>query len=78
AAFLIASFASFTGFKQYRLGIPFVIHRISRHYGQMPLYYTLNQFVGGALALIRGVSVGRDGPSVPMGAPGASILADKL
>jgi len=58
----------FTGYKYLSTGIPFVLHRLKVAHGIIPLRNTINQFVGSAIALATGFSVGREGPAIHLGA----------
>ena len=61
-----------------RVGIVHVLERLSYHEGNMPLKNLLMQFVGAAVAIVSGHSIGREGPSVHLGAGSASLLGQYL
>ncbi|NKB37143.1 MAG: chloride channel protein [Gammaproteobacteria bacterium] len=63
---------------QLRVGVIHVMERLAYHEGHLLLKPALVQFFAGALAIVSGHSVGREGPSVHIGAAVASIMGQRL
>ncbi|NND81594.1 MAG: chloride channel protein [Gammaproteobacteria bacterium] len=61
--------------KSTSMGVVHVIERLEYHQGHLPFKNAVLQFIIAALALLSGHSVGREGPSVHLGAASGSILA---
>ncbi|WP_346838761.1 chloride channel protein [Microbulbifer sp. SAOS-129_SWC] len=61
-----------------QVGVVHVLDRLHNHQAQMPPLNALVQFVAGAATLLGGHSVGREGPSVHLGAASGSWVAHKL
>ncbi len=61
-----------------RVGILHVLERLEYHQGRMPWRNALAQFIGGALAIISGQSIGREGPSAHLGAASSNLPAQWL
>jgi H+/Cl- antiporter ClcA len=70
----------FTGIKpdQKSVGVVHVIERLSYHEGRLPWKNFIRQFLGAGIALISGHSVGREGPSVHLGAASGSFFGMSL
>lgn len=68
----------FSGRPPIRVGIVHVLERMGYQEGQLPLKHALYQFFGGVIAIISGHSVGREAPSVHLGAATGSLLGQKL
>ncbi|MCB1749622.1 MAG: chloride channel protein [Gammaproteobacteria bacterium] len=60
------------------VGVVHVLERLHYHQGYLPWRNMLWQFCGAALALATGQSVGREAPSVHLGAGSASLLGGAL
>lgn len=60
------------------VGIPFLVERLNYHQGHLPIGNALVQFVGAVLSLIGGLSVGKEGPAVHIGATFGSQIAQRF
>jgi len=59
-------------------GVVHVMERLAYHQGKLPFRNAVAQFFGAALSIISGHSVGREGPSVHLGATSGSLLGQWL
>jgi H+/Cl- antiporter ClcA len=60
------------------VGVVHVMERLSYHQGRLPLRNAIIQFLGGALSIIAGHSVGREGPAIHLGAASGSVAGRYL
>ncbi|TVU72124.1 MULTISPECIES: chloride channel protein [Cobetia] len=63
---------------QRKLGIGHVIERLTYHQGKMPLRGWLNQVVVGVVSVLGGLSAGREGPAIHLGAGASSWIGERL
>ncbi len=61
-----------------RVGVIHVLERLAYNEGHLPLKNVAMQFIGGVIAIASGQSVGREGPSVHLGAGTASLFGQYL
>ncbi len=61
-----------------QVGVVHTMERLAYHQGRLPLRNAIWQFIGGAITIISGHSVGREGPSVHLGAASGSLLGQWL
>ena len=61
-----------------RTGVAHVLQRLREHGGQLPATNAVVQFFAGTAALATGLSGGREGPAIHLGATASSMLGQRL
>ncbi|MGP9679365.1 chloride channel protein [Halomonas sp. AOP27-A1-41] len=61
-----------------KMGVGHVIERLSYHQGRFPMRNWLNQWWVGVVSVLGGLSAGREGPAIHLGAAASSGLGVKL
>lgn len=59
-------------------GVMHVLERLSYHQGRLPLKNAIVQFLSAATIIVAGMSVGREGPAIHLGAASASLVGQRL
>jgi H+/Cl- antiporter ClcA len=77
-AILIAILYKLLANKDTSVGVSHVMERLSYHQGYLGPRNLLIQYLGGALAIISGQSLGREGPAIHLGAATSSLVGQKL
>ncbi|MGI9332961.1 MAG: chloride channel protein, partial [Gammaproteobacteria bacterium] len=77
-ALLIAALYARASLETRRVGVVHVMERLISASGRMPWRNAVLQFVGGAISLMCGHSVGREGPGIHLGAAASSLLGQHL
>jgi len=75
---LIALLFRLTPKESHRVGVTHILERLAYHQGRLPWRNALVQFVGGAVSMISGHSVGREGPSAHLGTASSNLPAQAL
>ena len=68
----------FTSETSHRVGVLHILERLAYFQGRLPWRNALIQFFGGAISMISGHSVGREGPSAHLGAASSNLPAQAL
>jgi len=63
---------------EYVVGVVHVMEKLAYHQGRLNLRGMMLQFLGASVAIISGHSVGREGPSIHLGAASASLVGQAL
>lgn len=77
-ALLIAALFHRASLESRQVGVVHVMERLVSASGRMPWRNALLQFAGGAIALMCGHSVGREGPGIHLGAAASSLLGQRF
>lgn len=77
ACVVLALFFTFVPRRLQKVGVPYVIERLNYHHGNLPVWNAIVQFFSAAIGLIGGLSIGKEGPAVHLGATLGGYLAEK-
>ena len=78
ACILLAGIWHFLPKRHLKVGIPYVVERLNYHQGNLPIINAVVQFVGALIGLMGGLSIGKEGPAVHIGATFGSRLAQRF